>query len=781
MKLLSFFFSFFLFSFITLNAQNALTISIVNDSDGNMDDMESFARLVKKEVDALLEHRYSIRYKDYYGNYDSEKIKSDFETAFEDSETDIVIGLGLLSSGILFQREHYSKPSVATLVMDQAFKTEEELSSGTSGIPNFTYVASPFSLERDIKKLHEIFPFKKIGVIAGDYVRQDMGYSSTFLEKIVSPLNVDIQVIPYTSGVPETVALLDEEVDAVYVLPLFRNVNDEDLEYLFEWINEKKLPSAALVGEIYLNKGAFMAYEADFNFQRIPRRVALNVMKILEGSNAADLPVNMKTYNENLLINMATARKIEVYPDWEILAEATLFKLNEIPTTRTLSLQGAIAEGLHNNLSVKMAESDVEIAIKEVDLSKSDLLPQVDVSTSFSILDEITAASYSGARGRYNLTANGSLSQIIFSEPLFANMAIQKLLKENEDHKLHQTRLDLVVDIATAYMNILRAKSNLEIQQNNFELTRENYEISKTKEAVGYSGVSDLNRWSVELALSKMDFLDANASWKQAKFQLNQLLNRPIDENFDTKDITLEDEMNFISQGRESILDNYGLVEKFGDFLVLQAEQNLPELKQLDIGIDIQGRLETSQKRAYYLPSVAASGAVNRTLDKWNIPFDMPATDNITTWNIGVGVQFPVFQGNSRRHALDQTKLNIIRLEDQRADIRNQLELLTRVNIENIITSFSKVELAEKAAEAARRNFLIVQRSYTEGLVNITTLIDAQTNTLQTELNAVNSVYSFVLDFLNLERSIGAFFFLLPEDEQNSILDRFSSFLIQNQ
>ncbi len=75
MKLLSFFFSFFLF--ITLTAQNALTISIVNDSDGNIDDMESFGRLVKKEVDALLEHRYSIRYKDYYGNYDSEKIKSD--------------------------------------------------------------------------------------------------------------------------------------------------------------------------------------------------------------------------------------------------------------------------------------------------------------------------------------------------------------------------------------------------------------------------------------------------------------------------------------------------------------------------------------------------------------------------------------------------------------------------------------------------------------------------------------------------------------------------------
>ena len=113
-----------------------------------------------------------------------------------------------------------------------------------------------------------------------------------------------------------------------------------------------------------------------------------------------------------------------------------------------------------------------------------------------------------------------------------------------------------------------------------------------------------------------------------------------------------------------------GDVEKFADFLVLEALRNLPELKQLDLNIAAQERLRLSQKRAHYLPSVALSSGIDRTLKRIDAtPFDgMELPELVPTWNIGIGVQYPLFQGGARKHQLQQTQLSILQLEDQRAN-----------------------------------------------------------------------------------------------------------------
>ena len=102
-----------------------------------------------------------------------------------------------------------------------------------------------------------------------------------------------------------------------------------------------------------------------------------------------------------------------------------------------------------------------------------------------------------------------------------------------------------------------------------------------------------------------------------------------------------------------------------------------------------------------------------------------------------------------------------------------------RANIIELGTALARVQLYNEAVEASKKNFEIVQNSYNEGQVNITTLIDAQNNALQTELAAVNAVYTFILDFLNMERAIGFFFFLAPPAEMEAFFNRMNTALIQ--
>jgi outer membrane protein TolC len=194
----------------------------------------------------------------------------------------------------------------------------------------------------------------------------------------------------------------------------------------------------------------------------------------------------------------------------------------------------------------------------------------------------------------------------------------------------------------------------------------------------------------------------------------------------------------------------------------------LPTLNILDNNIKVQQRLNLSKERAFYLPAASLSGNVNKLLGKYNIPDGFDPLGNATTWNIGLGINYPIFQGNRRNKELQQSQIQLDQLALRRKDIENQLELRIRSNMENIYVAYSQVTLAREAADAAAKNFDIIQDSYNQGQVNITTLIDAQNNTLQTELNATNAIYSFILDFLNLERSIGFFYFLASEEERSN-------------
>ena len=104
---------------------------------------------------------------------------------------------------------------------------------------------------------------------------------------------------------------------------------------------------------------------------------------------------------------------------------------------------------------------------------------------------------------------------------------------------LRQVQLDVVLETTTAFLGILQARSFVRIQNENVNVTKNNYDIAKAKESVGYSGASDLNRWASELALKNVDLTDAYAQLRQAQFNLNLLLNRPIKEVFRTEEVTL--------------------------------------------------------------------------------------------------------------------------------------------------------------------------------------------------------------------------------------------------
>lgn len=765
------------FSCYQLQAQEPIRISLVSDNASAASDGDSFENAVQEEIQLLLRNRQKVSFDVQYGDFDPEAILKIYNDLFQNEETDIIIGLGALSGGILAQREAYPKPAIASIIIDQELQQIAKTDEGTSGIPNFTYVESPFNIVRDVEALHAVYAFDSLVVFGGSDLLTNLPFLDKLMTQIQEKLDFTYTVIPYTGAVASSVAAIAAQGDAVYTLPLFDEMSIEEGKELFGQLNERGIPSAALLGEEYIAQGALLGYEAATNLQRMPRRLAINVSKIVAGTNAADLGVEMPIYNENLLLNMEAARQSDIYPNFDLMATATLLNLNEIGTDRKLSLQGAITEGLQNNLGLQTVGFDPQIAEKDVGLARANLGPEITASTALSYIDETQVRQAFGAIGRLNWFLSGTLSQVIYSEPALANVAIQRLLQYSSEAAVKQNELDVILDISNAFLGVLQAESFVKIQNENVHVTKDNFDISKAKEAVGYTGATDLNRWTSELAQRNIDRNDANAQLKQAKFYLNQLLNRPIDEVFSVQEVSLADQVLMVMDERiTDLIDNPGLIEKFADFLVQEAMSNLPELEQLDYGIAASERQQLSQKRAFYLPSLALTGQVDRTLGRYrgDIDKNIPLA---TQYSLGLALQYPILQGGKRRLNVQRTQLTIQQLQAQRADVRNQLELRIRSALEVAAASYARLALSREAADAAHKNFEIVQDSYSQGLSNITNLIDAQNADLQTELSAVNAVYQFVSDFLEVERSIGSYYFLSSPNDRDVFVQRLTTFL----
>ena len=770
--------------FVMCFAQTAITIGLV--SDGASTNSRFLEENIKNEINSLLQFQYDISYKTLSADGSAASIKANFQAMYDDPTVNIVIGVGLLASDELVRLKNYPKPSIATITIDANLQDLPFSNQATSGTNNFTYTQSPFNIKRDLEVFKEVYDFQQLGILMTETLATtDTDWQQFFKNE----LNINAQFITVENNGDVSNW---SSVDAVYVLPPV-GMEAAGFENMVQQINDKKLPSFALQGRILTEAGIMASVAPSTNLTVITRRVALNVSKILEGTNASELPVSVQSYNEDFAINVSTAKKIGHYPNWSVLAKATLLYLGEVKTDNVWNLKSTIFEALKKNLELEIAKKETDANRFEIDKARSDYLPQSTLFSTLVFIDSTRAANSFGNTAPITWTASADLTQVIVSEPVLANIQIQKLLQKGQEYSRDQVQLDIIQDAASAYLQVLQAQTLLHLQNNNVSVTKNNLDIAQTKEAVGYSGVSDVYRWKSELALNNVDLNAAQAQLRQSRLFFNQLLNHPLTEAFKTEDITLTDSLLVIYDERVMpYLDNPDKLSKFADFLVSEAFRNLPEIGQLDMGIAAQERSLLSQKRAYYLPSVFASGQADYNLARINAaePTTIelpPPTGTITLggtpapfqWNVGVGLQLPIFQGLKRNAQQQQTTINILKLNDQKQDLKNKLELQVRVNLETLGAAYSGVQLYQEAASAAKKNFEIAQQSYQQGLISVIQLIDAQKATLQTEIAATNAIYQFINDFFAVERATGIYIFLLPPNEQNAFFERFTNFVMQ--
>jgi outer membrane protein len=707
----------------------------------------------------------------YTGDWSLAGAEAALDCALSDRDVDVVLTLGILTSQQAARRTSLAKPVIAPLVIDpvlQGFPLVE----GRSGRRNFSYVADFQSVANEVRAFHDIVGFKHVVALVDDSLLAALPALSTKASDLATALKLRIGIVRVGDDVNAALASIPEGVDAVYVTPL--RFTDAQVRELAAGLNARKLPTFSVVGRSEVQAGLLMTTGgAERDTERLARRVAIMIQRIAQGENPSTFEVGFPT-SQRLVINMQTARDIRFSPRWEFLADAE--QLNADPGgAQPLTLLGAMRAALDANPALAASRERLGSALDDVRIARSELLPSLSASAARTRIDEDRASPLTQAED--TTSAGLTFSQVLYSERAWAGYSIAKSLGAAQEQGQRTDMLDTLTDAATAYLDVLRAKSLEDVRRRNVENTRKNLETSRVREEVGLAGRSDYLRWVAQLARDKQTLLSAEASRRQAETELLRLLHRPANQPVSTVESGIDDPLALVSSPRtQAFLDTPAKWAVFMEYAVHTALENAPEIRQADAVLTARQRALASAGRAYYLPDLALVSNGSKFTDKSGAgSLDLPGAPDDESWSVQLQATLPLLTGGLRGAQRSQARHEVRASEADRAAAMDGVEARTRLVLHRTASSWPAIDLSREAQAAADENLANVSEAYARGAVSVTDLIDAQETALTAGLSATDAKYGFMTDFVNVLRSMGDFEILLDPASREAWFTRVES------
>ncbi len=731
------------------------------------------APIFKQEIRELLQSEYHIQFPEaiqLQGNWTPPSVRQAVDRLLANPRVDVILALGALASHEVGQRRRQlSKPVFAPFVINARLQ-KMPFRDGTSGVHNLNYVTFPSNLERDFRAFLNLVSFKKFAFIASKGIVEAMPQLLQSVEATVADLGLDVKIVPVGQTVDTALAALTDDIEAVYVVPLPQVAPDE-FRRLVDGLIAKRLPSFSLWGRSEVEQGLLFSLARSTNMLRLARRMALNVQRALFGEDPATFPVAFSR-GERMTLNMATARAIGLTPPWDFLTQMDVLHGEPDYLPRQLSLATVVQEAVQANVDLQVVERFVAAGREDIREARGALLPQLATRVQGRIIDEDRANVALPERA---LSGGLELSQLLYSEPTWANFHIQQSLQIGREAEKTLTLLDVVLEATTSYLNVLSTKTVERIQRDNLNLTRTNQELARVRRSIGVARPNEVLRWNSQLANDRRQVINAFSQREQAEIALNRTLHRPLEEPFSTREPALDDPQLMTSFARIlPYVDNPRYFEIFREFMVQEGLESAPELRQLGAQIVAQERTLRSATRSFFTPEVALSGSVTGVETDGVGSSGAPGDD--VNWEIGAQATLPLYTGGARRARQQRAREELAQLQLQREASAERISANIRIAMYAAGSAFANIEPAREAADASKENFELVADAYGRGAVSILDLLDAQRDALGAKLDAATTVYDYLIQLMQMQRAVGQFDFFVSEQGQRDWFERLDTF-----
>jgi outer membrane protein TolC len=490
-----------------------------------------------------------------------------------------------------------------------------------------------------------------------------------------------------------------------------------------------------------------------------------------------------------LAINERAAQAVGVRIPLDLRVEARLIG-TPAPDASAFTLARSMRESMSRNLELKAKRQRTSASANRIDVARSQLLPQVTASATGRTVNDDLAQSALGSQPERQLTSALSMRQVLFNEPAFAALSVERKMQAMREFERQSVRLDAAQDAASAYLNVLRARARRAIQRENVQTVRTNLDAAQTRRRAGEAGPREVSRLETELAQAERGLVEAMGAERAAEIQFNRVLDRPLDAPVVLDQTAGVDPAPVLDQfPYADLLEQPRTAEAFTSFWVSEARQRAPAVQAVDRLVSARKRELTSAQRAYWMPTLSLEGSLSQEVYEdgagtsgLTLPTDGSSSFSTPTppeqqWSLGLTVAFPLFEGTERAAEERQASDALAASRTERMIAQLGVEQSVRTALVELETAYAAVQRAQRAAEAAQHTLDVTEAAYRQGTASLVDLIDAQNSALATRQQASDVAYDLLLDWVNVQRAGGSFAVLRTPEEQEAFRKRLAPFV----
>jgi outer membrane protein len=436
------------------------------------------------------------------------------------------------------------------------------------------------------------------------------------------------------------------------------------------------------------------------------------------------------------------------------------------------NLQQCVDYALKHNIVLRQAEINNQITGNNSTQSKAAILPSLNAGAAHTYNFGRTIDRYT------NTFANTQvLSQnfyITSNLVLWSGLSQWNNIKANEyaylagTENVKQTRNDISLNVATAYINTIYCSELLKIAQSQFDITKQQLEQTEKLANAGTLAKSAIYDAKAQLATEEVNVTTADNNYQIAMLTLKQFMNLDSLNNFaiSKPDVDVQSESllgNSVQNIYETALKNQPSI-KSAQYNLLMSEKYLAAAKgRVSPTISLNGSIGTGYSGLakdvvgynYVVDTLGYIGTTPFTYERQDpILKDTPFSDqfsNNVNKSIGVTLTIPLFNGLSTYTSVKNAKLNAINAKlGQNLAEQNLYKTIAQAYA-NARAALNKYASSKVAVEASELSFTTSQQKFTVGAINTfdfnqvkTRLANAQSNLLQAKYD-----YLFKLKILD--------------------------------
>jgi len=466
--------------------------------------------------------------------------------------------------------------------------------------------------------------------------------------------------------------------------------------------------------------------------------ILLGGMAMPEGANAQDVlsldSCRSMALNNNRQMGVAKVRRDMAR------------NMRKSARTKYLPQINATGAYLYSSKQVSILNDDQKSALGNMGTVAGQVLSQMGLPGTDVLAGMLNEVGNGIVDAFHTDTRNKFGASVMLTQPVFMGgsiIAMNRMADLGEDMAANQadaTAQATLYSIDNAYWTVVSLKHKKRLAESYLNLVKKlDGDVGKMIRE-GVATRADGLKVNVKVNEAEMTLTQVEDGLALAKMLLCQLCGMDVN-----KDITLADEDN------DQLATAVEAMAVDVDSQRGAAAENRPELRMLQNAVDIS-KQAVNVAKAGHLPKVMLTGGY--TVMNPNVYNGFQRSFS-GVWNVGVMVTVPVWNWNDVTYKVRAAKNQASIASLELGDVREKVDLQVSQCNFKVNEAAKKLRLATASTERAEENLRCANLGFSEGVMQSTDVMEAQTAWLQAQTQKIDAEIDVKLSQVNLQKALG--------------------------